>query len=609
MPTSSPLDTHLISQIRDRAQRNPQHIAMRCASHNSDHQPEAWWQEMNWQQLSEKIDQTSRALLQHDLEVQAKVCIWSQNMPQWSVADLGCLQARLVVVPLYPTSSVEQARYILEETRASLLFVGEQAQFDQAVKLLLLSTTLKTIVVFDRSVAIEDCPQAIHFDDFIQHGADQAMLDDRLAERSMDDLFTLMYTSGTTGEPKGVMLDYTNIAASFDGHDQVLHLDSLDTSLCFLPLSHIFERGWSFYALTRGATNVYLKEPQQVAAALKSVKPTVLCAVPRFFEKIYTAIHSKVSGAPFIRRKIFATAMKIGAAHLEYHRKGAATPGYLDSLYRVADKAVFSKIRAELGGRIRFMPCGGARLDDEINRFFHVIGIDVKVGYGMTETLATVTCFRDTEYEFGSCGIPLPGIAVRIGEEGEIQVKGGTVMRGYYRKPEETAKSFTTDGWLRTGDAGLIDENGALRMTERIKELMKTSNGKYIAPQYIEGTLIKDRFIEQIAIIADARNYVTALIVPAFEALEEHAKALNLKYRNHKELVQHTTIQELIHERVNRIQQGLAKFEQVKKFTLLPKEFSIELGELTPTLKLRRKIIMKRFQKEIEAMYAPKVEV
>ena len=609
MLTSSPLDTHLISQIRDRAQRNPQHIAMRCASHNSDHQPEAWWQEMNWQQLIEKIDQTSRALLQHDLGVQAKVCIWSQNMPQWSVADLGCLQARLVVVPLYPTSSVEQARYILEETKASLLFVGEQAQFDQAVKLLLLSTTLKTIVVFDRSVAIEDCPQAIHFDDFIQHGADQAMLDDRLAGRSMDDLFTLMYTSGTTGEPKGVMLDYTNIAASFDGHDQVLHLDSLDTSLCFLPLSHIFERGWSFYALTRGATNVYLKDPQQVATALKSVKPTVLCAVPRFFEKIYTAIHSKVSTAPFIRRKIFATAMKIGAAHLEYHRQGEATPGYLNSLYRVADKTVFSKIRAELGGRIRFMPCGGARLDDEINRFFHVIGIDVKVGYGMTETLATVTCFRDTEYEFGSCGIPLPGIAVRIGAEGEIQVKGGTVMRGYYRKPEETAKSFTTDGWLRTGDAGLIDENGALRMTERIKELMKTSNGKYIAPQYIEGTLIKDRFIEQIAIIADARNYVTALIVPAFEALEEHAKVLNLKYRNHKELVQHSTIQELIHERVNRIQQGLAKFEQVKKFTLLSKEFSIELGELTPTLKLRRKIIMKRFQKEIEAMYAPKVEV
>lgn len=606
MLTNSQLDKHLISQIHDRAQRNPQHIAMRCAADSSDHQPETWCQEINWQQLIEKIDQTSLALLQLGLEVQEKVCIWSQNMPQWSIADLGSLQARLVVVPLYPTSTIEQVRYILEETRASLLFVGEQAQFDAAVKLLTLSSSLKTIVVFDPSVAIESCPGAIHFDDFIQNCADQAMLDERLAGRSMDDLFTLMYTSGTTGEPKGVMLDYNNIAASYDGHDQILDVDSTDTSLCFLPLSHIFERGWSFYALTRGATNVYIRDPRQVATALKSVKPTVLCAVPRFFEKIYTALHSKVSSAPFFRRKIFATALKIGAAHLEYRRKGIAPPRYLDKLYHVVDKAVFSKIRAELGGNIRFMPCGGARLDEEINRFFHIIGIDVRVGYGMTETIATVTCFRGIENEFDSCGIPLPGITVRIGEEGEIQVKGGTVMRGYYRKPEETAKAFTCDGWLRTGDAGLIDENGALRMTERIKELMKTSNGKYIAPQYIEGTLIKDRFIEQIAIIADARNYVTALIVPAFEALEEHAKALNLKYHSHIELIQHRTIQELIQERVNQIQQGLAKFEQVKKFTLLPKEFSIELGELTPTLKLRRKIIMKRFKKEIEEMYVPK---
>ena len=603
MLTNSPLDKHLISQIRDRAQRDPQHVAMRCASQNPDQQSQ--WQELNWQQLIEKIDQTSLALLQQDLEVQAKVCIWSQNMPQWTVADLGCMQARLVAIPLYPTSTLDQVRYIVEETATSVLFVGEQAQYDEAVKLLSSSSLLKTIVVFDRSVVIEDCPQAIHFDDFIQHGADQAVLDKRLSERSMDDLFTLMYTSGTTGEPKGVMLDYNNIAASYDGHDQIIHVDSLDTSLCFLPLSHIFERGWSYYALSRGATNVYLNDPRQVAAALKSVKPTLLCAVPRFFEKIYTAIHSKVSSAPFIRRKIFAAALNIGAAHLEYRRKGLAAPGYLDKLYRLADKAVFSKIRAELGGRIRFMPCGGARLDDEINRFFHIIGVDVKIGYGMTETVATITSFRDTGYEFGSCGIPLPGITVRIGEEGEIQVSGGTVMRGYYRKPEETAKAFTADGWLRTGDAGLIDENGALRMTERIKELMKTSNGKYIAPQYIEGTLTKDRFIEQIAVIADARNYVTALIVPAFEALEEHAKALNLKYRNHKELIQHSSIQELIQERVNQIQQGLAKFEQVKKFTLLSKEFSIELGELTPTLKLRRKIIMKRFKKEIEAMYAP----
>ena len=613
MPMNSPLNMHLISQIRERAQRNPEQIAMRFASQSSDqrspqdaHQQD--WLEVSWHQLGDKIDQASKALLKKNLHVQAKVGIWSQNMPQWTVADLACLQARLVTVPLYPTSTIEQVKYILDETEASLLFVGEQAQYNGAVELMAQSPTLKTIVVFDRSVVIQDCPQAIYFDDFIQNGVEQAILDERLASRCMEDLFTLIYTSGTTGEPKGVMLDYTNMAASFRGHDQIIHLDSLDTSLCFLPLSHIFERGWSFYALARGATNVYLKEPHQVSEALKTVKPTVLCAVPRFFEKVYTTIHGKVSSAPFARRMIFNTAVKIGMAHMEYRRQGTEAPTYLQKLNNIADKMVFSKIREGLGGCIRFMPCGGARLDDDINRFFHAIGVDVKVGYGMTETVATVTCFRDTEFEFGSCGMPLPGIQVRIGDEGEIQVKGDTVMRGYYKKPEETAKTFTADGWLRTGDAGLIDENGALRMTERIKELMKTSNGKYIAPQYIEGTINKDRFIEQIAIVADARNYVTALIVPAFEALEEHAKALNLKYQNHKELIQHSSIQALIHERVVKVQEGLAKFEQVKKFTLLPKEFSIELGEITPTLKLRRKIIMKRFKKEIEAMYSPKAK-
>lgn len=606
---NTPLNMHLISQIHDRARRNPKHVAMRFVTQSSDqnaHQNE--WQEVSWHQLSKKIDLASRALLKQNLHVQSKVGIWSRNMPQWTIADLSCLQARLVTVPLYPTSTTEQVKYILDETEAALLFVGEQAQYQGALELLTQTSTLKTIVVFDRSVDIKSCSQAIYFDDFIQHGVEQEILEERLTSRCMEDLFTLIYTSGTTGKPKGVMLSFANMAASFRSHDQIIHLDSLDTSLCFLPLSHIFERAWSFYALARGATNVYLKDPHQVSEALKTVKPTVLCAVPRFFEKVYATIYGKISTASFIRRMIFNTAITIGTAHMEYRRRALEAPAYLEKLNSIADNMVFSKIRNSLGGNIRFMPCGGAHLDDDINRFFHAIGIHVKVGYGMTETVATITCFRDTEFEFGSCGIPLPGIQVRIGAEGEIQVKGEMVMHGYYKQPEETAKTFTADGWLRTGDAGLIDENGALRMTERIKELMKTSNGKYIAPQYIEGTLTKDYFIEQIAIIADARNYVTALIVPAFEALEEHAKALNLKYQNRKELIQHSSVQELIQERVNKIQAGLAKFERVKKFTLLPKAFSIELGEITPTLKLRRVIIMKRFQKEIEAMYTSKTK-
>ena len=601
MQTDNPLTMHLVSQMRERALRNPDHIAMRNAMPGTE---ASRWDSLSWQQVSDVVDQTSLALLAKDLPAQANVAIWSQNMPQWTVADLACLQARLVVVPIYPTSSLEQTRYIVDETETALIFVGGQTQFDEAVQLQATSQHLKTIVVFDNSVDISGCDAAVYFDTFIEQAAPQALLDERLAQRCMNDLLTLIYTSGTTGEPKGVMLDYGNIAASIKAHDQVLHIDSFDTSLCFLPLSHIFERAWSFYALARGATNVYLSNPTAVGEALKIVRPTLMCAVPRFFEKVYTTITNKVGNAPLLRRMIFKTALKIGSKHMELRRQNKPIPAGLAKMHSIADKVVFSKIRDGLGGRIRYIPCGGARIDDEICRFFLSIGVELKVGYGMTETVATIACFRDTEFEFGTCGIALPGLQIKIGDEGEILVKGDSVMKGYYKKPEETAKTFTEDGWLRTGDAGLVDENGALRITERLKELMKTSNGKYIAPQYIEGTLSKDRFIDQIAIIADARNYVTALIVPAFEALEEHAKALNLKYNCHKELVQHKSIQDLLEERIVKIQANLAKFEQVKKFTLLPKEFSIELGEITPTLKLRRKIIMQRFQKEIEAMYS-----
>ena len=590
--------THLISQIRQRVIKNANQIALRFSVNGR-------WQELSWQQLGAKIDQASRAILGKGLPVQGNVGLWSRNMSEWSITDLACLQARCVNVPLYPTSTAEQVRYILDEAEISLLFVGEQEQFDGALSLLEKYGNLEQIVVFDDSVDLKGCQQATYFKDFLASApASDDLLEERLASRSMDDLYTLIYTSGTTGQPKGVMLDYTSLSASFTAHDELIHIDHSDVSLCFLPLSHIFERAWSFYVLTRGAVNAYLRDPTTVATALQEVKPTVVCAVPRFYEKIYTGVSTMVQKGSVIKKLIFKGALKVGDSASELHRQGKPVPAFLQSLNRVADKLVFSKIRQKLGGRIRFMACGGARLDDDVNRFFHAIGVNVKLGYGMTETTATVTCFRDTGFQYGSCGTPLSGVQVKIAEGGEILVKGDTVMRGYYKKPEETAKTFDADGWLKTGDAGLVDEQGQLRITERIKELMKTSNGKYIAPQFIEGTLGKDRFIEQIAIVADAKNYVSALIVPAFEALEEYAREMNLKYECKMELIRNADIQAMFQERLDQIQDELARFEQVKKFTLLPREFSIELGEITPTLKLRRKIIMERFRKEIDAMYA-----
>ncbi|WP_257293034.1 long-chain fatty acid--CoA ligase [Endozoicomonas sp. ONNA1] len=591
--------SHLISLIRQRSRNHSSQTAIRFSE---NHQ----WQSMNWQQLGEKIDCVSRCLLKDNLPIQSNIGIWSQNLPEWTIADLGILQTRCVTVPIYPTNTAEQARYIIEDAGISVLFVGEQEQFDGALKLLDTCEYLKKVIVFDSRTDLKNCSQALYFSDFMASApAESNILTERLENQSLDDLYTLIYTSGTTGQPKGVMLDYNSIGASFESHDLLIHIDHTDVSIAFLPLSHIFERAWSYYVLTRGAVNCYLKDPTRIAEVLPALKPTVVCAVPRFYEKIYTGVNTMIQKSSPVKRFIFKTAMKVGRTTMELKRQGKTVPAYLESLNQLADKRVFSKIKKKLGGRIRFMPCGGARLDDDINRFFHALGINVKVGYGMTETTATVTCFRDTGYRFGSCGTPLPGTEVKIGQEGEILVKGPTLMRGYYKKPDETAKTFDADGWLKTGDAGLIDETGQLRITERIKELMKTSNGKYIAPQYIEGTLGKDRFIEQVAIIADAKNYVSALIVPAFEALEEYAKSINLNYENKMDLIHNADIQAMFQGRLDHIQEELARFEQVKKFTLLPREFSIEMGEITPTLKLRRKIIMERFRKEIEAMYTP----
>lgn len=352
-----------------------------------------------------------------------------------------------------------------------------------------------------------------------------------------------------------------------------------------------------------GAQNVFLPNTDWVREAMAAVRPTLMCAVPRFYEKIFSAVHEKVARAPWLRRALFHWAIVCGERKFLQERAGKPLGKLFDLSHRWADKLVLSKLRDILGGRVRFLPAAGAKLDDNVILFFQAMGVNVKYGYGMTETCATVSCWEEGNFRFGSIGKPLPGVEVRIGKENEIQVRGPVVMRGYFNKPLETAASFTEDGWLKTGDAGAMDEGGNLFITERLKDLMKTSGGKYIAPQMLEGTLAQDRFIEQVAIIADARKFVSALIVPSFESLEEYAKSINLKYQDRIELLRHSHILEMFESRLREMQKELARFEQVKRFTLLPAAFSMELGELTPTLKLRRKVISQRYQREIDSMY------
>ena len=590
---------HLVRVMRERIARLGNKAALRV-------QQDGQWRAIGWRTLGQAMDYCAQALIRAGHQPTEMVGLYARNMPEWTQADLGILAARGVSVPIYPTSTLEQLRYIIKDAGIKLLFVGEQPQFDQAL-LLLKSGEINQIVTLDGTVDLRGCEQASHFQTFLvsgNHQPSEQALREREQHYRMDDLLTLIYTSGTTGEPKGVMLDFNNIAACFEMHDRRLDLGEQDVSLCMLPLSHVFERAWSYYVLYCGAENVYIRDPQKVMEVIGEVQPTVMCAVPRLYEKAYAMIQAKVAQAPRLRRTLFGWATGVGKRMVATRQAGKSASPLLYLQLALAERLVFRKLRARFGGRTRFLPVAGARLADDVNLFFQAMGLNLKYGYGMTETTATVCCYEDSQFKLGSIGTVMDGIEVKLGENNELLVRSPTVMRGYYNKPDATAEVMTTDGFLRTGDAGELDDQGNIYFTERLKELMKTSNGKYVAPQLVEGTLGKDRFIEQIAIVADARHFVSALIVPCFESLEEYARSINLQYQCKTELLRHSKVVEFFEARIADLQKELAKFEQVKKFTLLPSAFSMELGEITPTMKLRRKIIESKYQSEIEAMYS-----
>ncbi|CAI1115482.1 long-chain fatty acid--CoA ligase [Serratia proteamaculans] len=596
------LQYHLTHRIQHQISQRADRTAFRQWSPSGESQ-------LTWRQVDTHINRIASALLALGTDVQERIAIFANNCMPWSLADLAVLRLRGVSVPLYATNTPAQAAFIINDADIRILFVGEQAQLDAAIALRGVCPQLIHIIVFDDAADLRGCEIAQHLSTFEREAdlaAFESQLQQRIADCDLRDLFTLIYTSGTTGEPKGVMLDYRNLAAQLYLHDERLTVNEEDVSLSFLPMSHVFERAWSFFIMHSGAQNVFLPNTDWVREAMTAVRPTLMCAVPRFYEKIFSAVHEKVARAPWLRRALFHWAIVCGERKFLQERAGKPLGKLFDLSHRWADKLVLSKLRGILGGRVRFLPAAGAKLDDNVILFFQAMGINIKYGYGMTETCATVSCWEEGNFRFGSIGKPLPGVEVRIGEENEIQVRGPVVMRGYFNKPLETAASFTADGWLKTGDAGAIDEGGNLFITERLKDLMKTSGGKYIAPQMLEGTLAQDRFIEQVAIIADARKFVSALIVPSFESLEEYAKSINLKYQDRLELLRHSHILEMFESRLREMQKELARFEQVKKFTLLPAAFSMELGELTPTLKLRRKVILQRYQSEIDSMYQDK---
>jgi len=567
--------------------------------------PDKSWTPITWTELWKTIEDTAKALLANGVKPGDKVALMSRNMPEWTIADYALQLVRAVSVPLFASTSAAQAEYMLNETESVIFLVGEQAQYDVATQLIKKVPSLRKIVAFDASVKLDVKVNSEHLSDFLKSGLGDIFnkqLNVLNSEANEQDLCSIIYTSGTSGEPKGVMLSVANFRHCVRIHDLRITISDQDVSLCFLPLSHIFERGWTFIVLSKGMTSYYLRNPKEVVDAVQAVKPTLMCSVPRFFEKTYEGVNSKIARSSNFKQALFKWSINMGAKRFDCICNNRPIPLTLKMAYAIADKMVLSKGRAVLGGNFRFMVCGGATLSPDIIHFFEQVGIHIKIGYGLTETVASVTCFLDDDINSTSVGKVMPLLEVKIGENNEIMVKGGTVFMGYYKKPALTAEAFK-DGYFCTGDAGRLDENGYLFLTDRIKDIIKTSSGKYIAPQKIESLLSGDKYIEQITIIGSERKYVTALVVPTAITFGEKVKELGLESKSKEEQVKEKAIIEFYQQRIDELQKDLSPYEQVKKIVLLPAEFTIETGELTSSLKIKRRVIAEQFKSEIESMY------
>lgn len=569
------------------------------------------WSATSWRSLHVDVSNIAAALNSLGIKEEAHIGIFSCNRAEIIKIDLAAYANRAIPVSIYATSSKEQVEYIVRDADISLLMVGDQAQYNIARHVAnAINHSLRIIAVEDINKDAGD-DTTLTFSQLIELGQNAPQdSHDEVARRSAaaapNDVATLIYTSGTTGEPKGAILTHSAFDAAFEFHTKRLTmLSENDTSLCFLPLSHIFEKAWTFFCLHLGIVVNINPDPREIQLAIKEVRPTCMCSVPRFWEKVYTAIDDNLSKTKGIKKWIINRALKVGyRRNINYARIGKRAPWWIELQYNFFNKKVFQQLKQAIGvenGNI--FPTAGAPLSAKITEFLHACGINIVIGYGLSETTATVTCFPSVGFEIGTIGTVLPGIEVRIGDNNEIQVKAPTVMRGYHNKPEATAEAFTPDGWFRTGDAGYINKDGSLVITERIKDLFKTSNGKYIAPQAIESRLGEDKYIEQVAVIGDQRKYVTAIIIPAFEKLKEYAQRKKIAYKNIEDLVKNADIIRMIEARIEQLQNDFAGFEKIKKFTLLSNPFTMESGELTNTLKIRRSIINTRYSREIEAMY------
>jgi long-chain acyl-CoA synthetase len=564
------------------------------------------WTELSYRELAERVQAASVGLRELGMQDGDRVAILSENRPEWAIADYACLAARCTNVPIYPTLPGRQAEYILHDSGAVALLVSSAEQLEKALAIRERLPALRHIVAFDAGVR---GPGVLGFDELLACGRGALARHSDWRARALrvtpDDLATLIYTSGTTGDPKGVMLTHGNIASNVTTCVGLFDFSSNDECLSFLPLSHIFERMFGHYSMFHAGVVInYAGSIETVPSDMQERRPTMMASVPRLYEKIYARVLDNVRASPAPRRRIFAWARRVGEEWVERTLAGAPIPATLAVQRRLADRLVFAKLRARTGGRIRFFISGGAPLSAEIAKFFFAAGMPILEGYGLTETSPVMAVNTFGRTKLGTVGRPIPGVEVRIADDGEIITRGPNVMRGYFGKPQATAEAIDADGWFHTGDIGLLDAEGYLRITDRKKDLIVTAGGKNIAPQPIENLAKSSKFVSNAVMLGDRRPFPIMLVVPSVEPLKAWAARHGLPADDLERLVSLADVQTKLEREVRKTLRDLAQFEMPKKFLLLPRDFSVEGGELTPTLKVRRRIVEERHRAAIEALYA-----
>jgi long-chain acyl-CoA synthetase len=536
-----------------------------------------------------------------------RVAILSESRPEWTLTDAGCLFAGAIDVPIYPTLTPAQVQYILKDSGARVLLLANETKLREIEPILSNCPTVEHLIVFEKDVVANSA--AISLGQLEARGQafarqQRELLRDLELQAKPDDLATIIYTSGTTGEPKGVMLTHGNLVSNLVDSSGHFSFDAEDTALSVLPLSHIFEREAMYMYLYRGMAVYFAESLETIGPNLREVHPTILVGVPRIFEKIYARIRQRTAEKGRASVVLLNWAVNVAKNYARHRLAGKRVPLGLGLQHKLATTLMFSKWKTALGGRIRLLVSGGAALPEELALIYIGAGIPIIQGYGLTETSPVITASTVEENRVGTVGTPIRNVNVRIASDGEIETRGPNVMVGYYNKPDETRAVFTDDGWFKTGDIGTIDEDGFLRITDRKKELFKTSGGKYIAPQPIEQLIKGSPFVNQVVLIGNGRKFPAALIVPDWDRIESYAQLKGIETRDRAQLCKHPRIIDLFERQVAALTSDLAQFEKVKKIGLLENELTIEGGELTPTLKVKRRVVDEKYRELIDALYA-----